>query len=169
MLLFGALAGYISANRAIESRGQVLEGSGWRSWQDTGSDPYVLAHFLNEGVLPPDKVQWRVYETAIDSSGDDLDSDCVYTLSGAMPESRWWRLSAEGSGSPVGAEHKSWVQSDTAILEPDGTVRIAVSPLPRPANWLMPANVSGLRLMLFVLEERKGSKPPPAVERISCP
>jgi hypothetical protein len=168
-MVIGTLLGFVSAERTVEGRGTVVAGTAWRIWP-SGTDPYVLAHYLGAGMLPPDSPQWTVYETQWDSTGAKLDSDCVYAVKGKLPAGRWWRMSAEGKNAAVSPPHRSWLQSDNAVLEADGTVRIALSPSPRPANWLMPPDVSDLRLLLFVLEENRGDKvPPPAVDRISCP
>jgi hypothetical protein len=169
LLLVGGLLGYVSVSRAIEARGSAVAGTTWQTWQGEDTTPYSIAHYLGEGVLPPDAPQWRLYEARLDNQGSTLDGRCVYTLKGKMPEARWWRISAEGSGAAAEAAHNAWLQSDSAILEHDGTIRIAVSPSPRPGNWIMP-QPSKIRLLLFVLEERRNNKElPPVIERISCP
>jgi len=167
-LIFGIAIGYYTEQRTVDQRGQAIATTYWRNWQGGRSDPYALAHYLDEGMLPPDGAQWSVYETTRDSQGASLRADCVYALAGKMPEGRWWRLSAEGKGVTDPENHPAWLQSDTAILEPDGSVRIAVAPTPRSSNWIMPGDISSMRLLLFVLEERK-KLPLPDVTRISCP
>ncbi len=170
MLFVGVLIGYISVQRLMDSRTEAAAGSGWVTWQERTPDPYSVARYLKEGMLPADSAQWTVYETNRDSAGWRIDADCVYSIKGRMPASRWWRLSAEGPGGSEQALHKSWLQSDGTVFESDGSVRILLSPSPRPANWIMPPDASGLRLLLFVLEERRQDRiAPPPVERISCP
>jgi len=170
LLLIGALGGFISAQRSVDGRGEALANSAWRSWQGKEPDPYSLAHYLDGGMLPPDAPQWTLYETEKDSSGARLDGDCIYNMIGRMPAGRWWRLSAEGGGPPGATAHRSWLQSDSAIVEADGTIGISLSPSPRPANWIMPPDISDLRLLLFVLEADKGATAtPPEINRISCP
>ncbi len=170
VVMVGALAGFVSVQKFVEARGHALAGSTWRTWQVDSSDPYSVAHYFDEGMLPPDAPQWSLYENSKDSSGQSLEADCVYALAGKMPPGRWWRLSAESNGASASAAHHSWLQSDSAVLEADGSIRIAVSPSPRPANWIMPPDINDLKLLLFVLEEQKGAVPaPPQIDRISCP
>jgi hypothetical protein len=170
LVLIGALAGFVSVQKTVDGRGVAVGDTGWRTWQTASHDPYSLAHYLDAGVLPPDPPQWMLYEAERDSSGARLNASCVYSLKGKMPDGRWWRLSGEGSGIPASTAHRSWLQSDGAIREADGSIRIFVSPSPRPANWIMPPPVSDLHLLLFVLEAPKGGQSaPPKIDRISCP
>jgi hypothetical protein len=167
LLFVGSLAGYMTAEQMIDGRGQAVSNTTWRNWQGKPGDPYALAHYLDAGMLPPDRTQWTVYEADRDSQGSSLDADCTYTLKGKLPPLRWWRLAAEGKGGGEGAGERNWLQSDGAIREADESIVISISPTPRPGNWIVAPDVSTLRLMFFLLEAR--SVPDlPAIERVSC-
>jgi hypothetical protein len=169
LLFVGSLLGFVTAQRTIDAGGRAVAGGQWRSWNAPSGDPYSLAHYLREGVLPPDSPQWTVYEAELDSSGAGLDGDCVYSLKGRLPQARWWRLVADAGSAADPLAHRSWLESDAAVFEADGSIAIAVAPEPRAANWIEPSGRSAMTLQFFFLEERKGSGQLPPIDRISCP
>jgi hypothetical protein len=168
LLFVGTLAGFITAQRSIESRGRSVAETGWRTWQGDDADPYALAHFLDSGVLPPDGSQWSVYEAFADSKGNALDADCIYRIRGKIPQSRWWRISAEGAYPSTELPAHSWLQSSGVIYESDGSVNIAIAPVPQPGNWMMLPDVSSLKLLVYILERQDTAAPLPAIEQVSC-
>lgn len=104
----------------------------WRMWPGSvapGSGPYDLLHYLGNGQLLPDSRQRIDYRTDRDSDGKFLDSRCDYLLSGTPGPARWWSLEVEGN--PADA-----LLSDRLPPEGDKGVRVTLSVLDNPGNWL---------------------------------
>ena len=92
-IITGALVGAGSAMTLTEYLGTepALAGSPWQS-RDTSyqsaAHPYVIAHFLNEGRLPPAAGLWREYAATRSDDGAVLSIACVYTLAATLHQ-RW--------------------------------------------------------------------------------
>jgi hypothetical protein len=54
------------------------------------------------------------------------------------------------------------------IYESDGSVNIAIAPVPQPGNWMMLPDVSSLKLLVYILERQDTAAPLPAIEQVSC-
>lgn len=177
-ILVGALAGVGSALLGMDSLGSYPVGTGspWQSWNLAPSGrahPYALDHFLIAGRLPPATAQMREFAAQRTGGGDALVSDCRYRLvapgtAGGGP--RWWSmLATTGRGEPREA---SFLSSNGAIAESDGSIRITVSRDPAAGNWIQaPAN-GAFSLVYTVADPATVSKrrAPPAfsIERIGC-
>jgi hypothetical protein len=142
LLAAGALglgsAGYLSGGYSAQKNGP------WRIWPSgvmPDQSPYVLAHHVLGGALPPDTNQMAVFTTTTDSDGKDLDGDCIYIVSGALPPARWWSLGVAG-GAP-GA-----LSSGNVITGADGAFRAHVSAQAMPGNWLKLQDDGGFELVL---------------------
>lgn len=157
ILFFGGVIGIVSAQWSVERTATAMTTGGgpWKSWfSGTTSirNPYVNAHYLMFGRLPPALGQELLFEARYDDEGAALDASCDYVIEGPRLTARWWHLAlaAEDNGQPTPIS----LTSSQLIGEPDGTMRIAISRLPKAGNWINPADLSRFEL---VLKLRPGS------------
>ena len=140
------LVGVLSANYIVQGRaGLIKRTSGqWVWWPNAGStaiDPYTRLHFLAQGRLPMSKFETFEVETAQDKAGRPLDADCVYQLSGRIPDARWWSVATyvpDGSNGAAAPEFS--MSSHDVIAEDDGSVVITISREIRAGNWMKPTS-----------------------------
>lgn len=151
----GTLLGLITAQHAISGRyGLVAETKGaWSVWPGATSprvDPYTRAHHLNYGLVPTNRFDTVEYEAKTDDSGRTLDEDCTYLVKGAMPQARWWSVTALASGDTAEAsgDPRSGLVSGQIVYEADQSFRIAVSEELQAGNWLRPPANEELVLLL---------------------
>ena len=55
-------------------------------------NPYVNAHYLMFGRLPPALGQELLFEAGQDDDGAALDASCDYVIQGPRLTARWWQL-----------------------------------------------------------------------------
>ncbi len=156
ILFFGGVIGIVSAQWSVERSATAMTSGGgpWKSWfSGTASirNPYVNAHYLMFGRLPPALGQELLFEARQDDEGATLDADCDYVVYGPRFAARWWQLGlADDAGEPSAIS----LTSSKLIGEPDGTMRITISRQPKPGNWM---NSSDLSRFELVLKLRPGS------------
>lgn len=151
VLFFGVVLGIVSAQWSIEKTATAMTAGGgpWKSWfSGTASirDPYANAHYLMFGRLPPALGQELLFEAVHDDDGLTLDASCDYVVQGPRLSARWWQLSLtkEERNEPPSMSFSS----PHFIGEADGTMRVAISRLPKPGNWINPGDLSHFALML---------------------
>lgn len=151
----GTLIGLITAQHAVSGRyGVVAERRGpWTIWPQAAVariDPYTRAHHLSYGLVPSNRFDTIEYEARVDDAGRALDEDCTYLVSGVMPRSRWWSLSAlaPDDGVDAAGEPRRGLLSRQLVYEPDQSFRIGVSRDLQAGNWLRPPESGGLVLLL---------------------
>ncbi len=169
----GAAAGCLSAFVLIQSAGveKVEAGTPWLSraaaLRESGAF-YVRAHYMLDGRLPPAPGQLTEATAETDSEGRPLTGVCSYRLVSSGPLPRWWSVTVIGGGS-ADAPLQSTAGSDTAIRRPDGGVEIAISPSPRPGNWLKSPPRRRLTLLYSALPQGAAAGPPPfAIRQEGC-
>ncbi len=157
ILFFGVVFGVVTAQWSVDKMATAMTaGNGpWKSWfSGTASirDPYVNAHYLMSGRLPPALGQELLFEAITDDDGAALDADCDYVLQGTRFRARWWvlGLTDEETNQPAMVTFTS----PQFIGEPDGTLRITISRNPKAGNWINPGDLSRFTL---VLKLRPGS------------
>ena len=157
ILFFGGVIGIVSAQWSVEKNATAMTAGGgpWKSWfSGTASirNPYVNAHYLMFGRLPPALGQELMFEARQDDDGATLTASCDYVIRGPRLTARWWQLAIadEDSGEPTTLS----LTSSQLIGETDGTMRIAISRLPKAGNWINPGDLSRFEL---VLKLRPGS------------
>lgn len=175
-LLGGFLAGLGSAIAAIElySSVPIEPGSPWHSWDISASNkarPYALDHYLMAGRFPPATGQMREFAARAASDGEALNGACSYILVTKTAQSLWWTMGVFGSGSTSLAPN-SVITADTAIIESDGSLRLAVSRLPSSGNWIRPPSPSEFTLLYTIAEPSsnlsRGPLPMFTIERNGC-
>ncbi|NNE21949.1 MAG: DUF1214 domain-containing protein [Rhizobiales bacterium] len=88
-------------------------------------------------------------ETAQDKSGRPLSVDCIYQLSGRIPEARWWSLASyvpDGNAENTSPEFS--MSAHDVIAEDDGSVVITISNEIRAGNWIKPAGDDEFTILL---------------------
>ncbi len=172
-LIIGALGGYLSATAAIGNFGASPAAAG-SQWQHrdvapaSAAHPYAVANYLLAGRFPPPSRQIVEFTTDRDKDGNPIAGNCVYTVTGEPPESRWWSIAIPQSaagGNPV-------VTSEAAVLDANGLLTVTISRYPVPGNWLKPAADDRYSLIYAVWESGAPSEtaaPPPfIVKRTEC-
>ncbi|MBM3519381.1 MAG: DUF1214 domain-containing protein [Alphaproteobacteria bacterium] len=175
-IITGALAGAGSAMTLTEYLGTepALAGSPWAS-RDTSplspAHPYVVAHFLNEGRLPPAAGLWREYAADQSDDGSTLSIACTYTLTAKLPTHRWWSIAAESSGRGERPSN-SVITSDTVVAEPNGMVTLTISREAVAGNWLKPPPTGTFGLIYTIAGPESEQAPAPAamftIKRRDC-
>ncbi|WP_119392973.1 DUF1214 domain-containing protein [Taklimakanibacter lacteus] len=157
VLFLGGIIGIVSAQWSVEKTATAMTAGGgpWKSWfSGTTSirNPYVNAHYLMFGRLPPTLGQELLFEARYDDEGAALDASCDYVIEGPRLTARWWHLALadEDNSQPAAIS----LTSSQLIGEPDGSMRITISRQPKAGNWINPRDLSRFEL---VLKLRPGS------------
>jgi hypothetical protein len=175
-IVAGILVGVASAVGSIGVIGAspVAPGNPWQAWQispNSRAQPYAMAHYLLEGRFPPATGQMQEFTAQRSSDGGVLVAACTYVLVAQRAPTQWWSMAAI-SGSAVGLSVNFVQSSETAVAEPDGSLRIVVARLPQPGNWLQAPQAGAFGLLYTVADSSAGLHPerPPAftIERRGC-
>ncbi|HTN97308.1 MAG TPA: DUF1214 domain-containing protein [Nordella sp.] len=157
IVFLGGVIGIVSAQWSIERTATAMTAGGgpWKSWfSGTASirNPYINAHYLMFGRLPPALGQELLFEATRDDDGSSLDADCDYVIQGPRLSARWWQLALadDEAKEPSGITFAS----PRLIAEPDGSMRVTISRTPKAGNWVNPGDLSRFAL---VLKLRPGS------------
>jgi hypothetical protein len=169
MLTAGAILGVLSAQYMMETRNVALETQtgGWTEIRaDLGDlqSMYAAAHFLRAGAVPPPKGS-RYFVRSEDDDGNSLRGDCLVTIEGTMPATRWWLINAK-SGT-----RRATLDASQAVREANGDTVLSISASPAPGNWLIPPRNGGyeLQLVLHGLSDAPAtSLKLPRVKRLWC-
>jgi len=169
ILFCGVVLGVVSAQWSIEKTATAMTAGGgpWKSWfNGTASirDPYVNAHYLMFGRLPPALGQELLFEAVNDDDGAALNASCDYVVHGPRLSARWWQLALtneERTELPAVS-----FASPHFIGEADGTLRVAISRSPKTGNWINPGDLSHFAL---VLKLRPGSGLNAGVSMVTLP
>jgi hypothetical protein len=170
LLGLGLLLGTLSAQHMMEtaSGATPVAQSGWSeirieksNWQSI----YLVGHFLRRGQVPPPKGT-RFFVRSFDDDGNSLRGDCLVSVEGKIPTSRWWFVSAAaGSG-------RTTFDAAQAVRETSGDTNIGLSVSPVPGNWLVPPGNGAyeLQLVLLGVDNAVDASPPvlPRVKRLWC-
>jgi hypothetical protein len=168
MLALGLVLGTLSAQHMMEtaSGATPIAKTGWneiRIAKDRWQSIYLVGHFLRRGQVPPPKGT-RFFVRSFDDDGNSLRGDCLVTVEGKIPESRWWFVSA-ASGSA-----RATLDAAQAIRETTGDTNISLSVSPVPGNWLVPPASGSYELQLVLLGVDDTTEAPalPRVKRLWC-
>ncbi len=183
-LLGGIAIGLISAWYMIEKGSPltVSKAGPWQLWpQDgkLGADPYTLAHMSRNGRLPITSSNSLYFKATHDSNGEEIVSDCEYSLSGKPLDSDWWSLALY---TPKGASiknqsNRSSLNSSNILRFGDGSYNIHLAANARPGNWI---EISGdeklvLMLRLYAIHATKDAQRNnsieqnlPTIRRLDC-
>jgi hypothetical protein len=151
----GVAAGVVSAMYSLSVAGLLppKEAQGWQEWDldpDSLTLPYALGHFLAAQQMPPPRTA-KQFIRKTDATGKSLRSDCIVTIAGEMPKSRWWTLGAATLNGKFNSK-ASIADTSTVVREGDNKVVINVSASPLPGNWLQPAS-NGAYMLILTLHD----------------
>jgi len=169
----GVAAGCISAFALIQQAGvkSVASGEPWQSRSAAMAGPnafYVRSHYLLEGRLPPAPSQLNEATAETDSEGRPLTGSCSYLISssGALPN--WWSIGVIES-TDMKAALQTTADSDTAVREANGSVKIAAATTPQPGNWLKVPDKRRFTLIYSALSSTpRPLEPPFSIKRGAC-
>lgn len=145
------------ALKATQGFGAITLGP-WTAFPDiqtASADPYARAHRAGDGVLLLGRAEGLVFSAEETSDGESLTGDCVYSLSGAVPTTRFWTLrvtDAEGRPVPARAFAPSSLQSWRVIHAADGAFTATVGGDPSPGNWVSVDAKGPVRFVLTLID-----------------
>ena len=169
----GVAAGCVSAFALIQQAGvkSVAAGDPWQSRSAALAGPnafYVRSHYLLEGRLPPAPSQLGEATAETDSDGRALTGRCTYTLASTGPLPRWWSLGIIGTADAKAALQTT-ADSDTAVREADGSVKISAAIAPQPGNWLKAPDKRHFTIIYSALSSTpRALEPPFSIKRGTC-
>ena len=113
----------------------------WRGSPRDGAvdtDPYTLASIDRSGTLPLGAAEGLSFVATVDSAGASLAPACEYAVTGAMPTTRFWTLSAlTPDGFVIANPAQRYAFTSAEILRRSNEpMLITVSPEARSGNWL---------------------------------
>ena len=144
----GMISGFASVHAVMENS---TPGNGlWRDRQSAVADgnPYALARLLLAGKLPTPSPALAEFTLERDADGAALDSDCIYRISGRMPQVLWWSLS---TGSRSGDGQATTVTANNVVFEQDGSTIITISREPHSGNAIAPPGEGVMTIRLRLL------------------
>lgn len=149
-LLLIAWAAALGAGLGLGSAYVVLEGEypfgerraqAWVAWPSVGSpsaDPYARAILARSADVPLALGEGIAFHATRDELGRPLDGACAYVLSGETPVARAWTLTLydlEGRLLET-PQRRPGLTSAEVLRDEAGSATVALSPRPRPGNWL---------------------------------
>jgi len=142
-LVLGVALGLALTWAAVE-RGYgfgAVKAGPWTAWPRTGSpdaDPYARAVLSRSAEIPLALAEGLTFTATSDSGGVPLDGACRYTLSGALPQARYWTLTlTDARGRLVDNEARRYGFVSREILRDGaGAFNVAVGARVAPGNWL---------------------------------
>ena len=147
--------GVFTAQSLIDGYGNLFNRTygPWVSWPAAGtrsSNPYVRAHYLTHDRLPISQYEVNELEARADSSGQALDGNCTYEITGQNPKTRWWSIYtfAGDQSVPTTLASRLGTNSQKVLYEDDGSFKLTLSNEPQTGNWLVPANDGKFVLVL---------------------
>ncbi len=144
--------------------------------ETNATNPYAAAAAATLADLPLGIAEGLALTATYDAEGRPLSSRCTYAVEGGALPARLWTLTAyDDGGRPVtNASSRSGFHSRELLRRADGAFAIAVSPTPRPGNWIPTASSDGLILVLRLYDTPLATGLPPAefalpvIRRESC-
>ncbi|WP_372423081.1 DUF1214 domain-containing protein [Salinarimonas chemoclinalis] len=189
-LLLLAWAAALGAGLGLGSALFVLEGEypfgerrvqAWVAWPSVGSpssDPYARAIMARSADVPLALGEGIAFRADVDELGRPLDAACSYDVSGETPVARAWTVTLydpEGR-PPETAQRRAGLASAQMLRDEAGGVTIALSPSPRPGNWLQLPGAGRFQVVLRLYDSPVSGAlgwlddgAMPRIVRVSCP
>lgn len=156
----------------------------WYAYPDIGTpdaDPYAQARYARDGSLALGRGEGIEFHAERDTSGAELDRNCLYAVEGAAPPSRFWTMHAAISparpddAQPIAVPgHFAALHSGEILRKTDGNFTVSVSRQPQPGNWIRIAGNGSFQVVLTLYdtplanrEDATGSALP-LIRRVSC-
>jgi hypothetical protein len=120
----------------------------------------------SEGEVKGGKLGEATAET--DSDGRPLTGSCTYVLASTGPLPRWWSLGIIETADAKAALQTT-ADSDTAVHEADGSVKISAATAPQAGNWLKAPDKRRFTLIYSALSSSaRALEPPFSITRGAC-
>ena len=154
IIIVAAVIGVSSANYVAEGHAGLFNRSKgeWNWWPSAGStaiDPYTRFYFMSRGRLPLSKFETLELEATQDNGERALSVDCVYQLTGRIPDARWWSLASTVAGTDSEPpDDDNTIGSNDVLLDEDGTLTVTISKEIQPGNWIKPKGDDSYSLLL---------------------
>jgi hypothetical protein len=149
----------------------------WRTWINAGRadiDPYTRAHLTRRQRLAFDATIATTFEAQTDDTGEELHSACEYVITAPPIDASWWRLAVFTRDGRL-LENRAGrhvLDRHTALVEPDGAIRVTLAREARAGNWLPTSGGGALTVLLTISEDRAtASNAPqalPGIRRLAC-
>jgi hypothetical protein len=142
-----------------------IDAGAWSTWVKSGSieaDPYTKAIIARSGEIPLQAAEGLTLVSQTDSEGLVFDPSCTYEISGALPSSRLWVLTAytfDGQLIPNDALRYS-LTSDEIIRDNLGNFKINVSATVQSGNWIPIHQSRPFKLILRLYDASVGRTKP---------
>ncbi|WP_018389851.1 DUF1214 domain-containing protein [Ancylobacter sp. FA202] len=126
----------------VDGYGPGLVRSGpWETWPRAGTetaDPYARAALARAGELPLELADGIAFVATTDSAGRPLDGRCDISVSGSLPQARYWTLTlTDAQGRLIdNAAARTGFTSTEVVWNRDSTLDVALGPRARAGNWL---------------------------------
>lgn len=151
----------------------AVEAGAWVTRPKIGSadaDPYSRALLSAQGAIPLGASEGVELTAVIDTAGRPLTGRCAYRLSGPVPASRYWTLTAyRPDGQLVGGlDRRSGFTSAEVVRDQTGTAEIRLSAAPAPGNWI-PLPADGAFTLSLRLYDTQISSNARAIDAASVP
>lgn len=128
--------------RGADHFGSVTLG-GWTAFPPAGTpeaDPYSKAMLARDAALALGIAEGITFFLDRDPSGDPFLGRCDYIIEGLAPPARFWTFNiVDIRHRPLSiknAELPAMLHSGSIVYEPDNTIRLRLSALARPGNWI---------------------------------
>ncbi len=140
------------------------------------ADPYTVAHFKRNGMLPAKALEVMYFFAGQDSEGRPLEARCTYVIDGQALDATRWSLSLynEKGNLVRNPARRYGFNSENIIRADKDNIHIVVAPEAHPGNWL-PGGEDGKRqLILRLYNPSRGyvadpaSTPLPVIGRTKC-
>lgn len=145
--------------------------------QTAAADPYAKSHRANAGKLIYGSAEGLTFTASVDESGQRLDGNCTYRMSGHTPPARLWTLfTNDANGRPPSetSDLPAALNSRTVLRDADGGFMVDISASAQPDNWLAIAPAQPFRLVLTLFDTPTAGSSGlidlsmPKVEKIGC-
>ena len=128
-------------------------------------------------MFPLGSAEGLAFTATSDDAGSPLDGSCRYEVSGDVPDTRVWTITAyDPSGRLLtNPAERYGFHSGEILRRPDGTFVISVAPRVQPGNWLPVANGNPFKIVLRLFDTplispaRPTPVMMPAVRKVGCP
>ncbi len=151
----------------------------WAAWPQVGQplpDPYTRAYLARSGTLQLGYAEGILFTASTDASGEPLNANCQYRVTGMVPGASFWTLVAtDPQGTNIAASSSlSALHSERVARSGDGALVANIGPVLAPENWLEiePGGPFQLQLRLYDAVVFSGGNTTieamPSIERVEC-
>ncbi len=181
VLVIGTLLG-LTATWAFVIRGAMPGGVSDGPWKTNlligsgGGDMATRASVAVHGLLALNRSETIYYSAYTDDTGNVLDGNCTYLVSGRDPPTRWWSITAYAADDFLipNPAHRYSVSKNSVTRNAAGDFVATVSRKPSGKDWIAVAGAPfSLTLRLYNPDASVAADPThvtlPSIKKGSCP